>query len=123
MCSHAASSDPNPRGEVRGTSVLGHLAAFARSMGVMGGVGMGGGVISDCCQSRPLPFLYAVLHEIKTTSVAGPQCKQANTGPSMCLVPPEVCEKGKCGMAYLIRTSSGADMHMQVHVIKLNRID
>lgn len=38
------------------------------------------------CQSRPLPFLYAVLHEIKTTSVAGPQCKQANTGLSLCFV-------------------------------------
>lgn len=77
--------------------------------GVVGGGGYGGGI-------RPLPFLYA------SSMRSRPRQSQANTGPSMCLVPPEGCEEGKCGVAFLIGTSGGADVHMQVHIIKLNRI-
>lgn len=68
------------------------------------GWGVRRGVISDLdgpSESRPLLFLFALLHEVKSTSEAGPLGEQANTGPSLSLVPLVVCEKGKLGMGGL----------------------
>lgn len=69
--------------------------------------GWGGrrGVISDLdglSESRPLLFLFALLHEVKSTSEAGPLGEQANTGPSLSLVPLVVCEKGKLGVVVVV---------------------
>lgn len=71
----------------------------------------------------PSPSSILLLHEIKPTSVAGPQCRQAGKHrPKLVFGSPEVCEKGKCGMSYLIRTYIRADMNAQAHAIKHNRI-
>lgn len=69
-------------------------------MGSWAGWGLISALEGPSGQTPPLPLC----SEIKTTLVAGPQSKRANAGPSMCVVPPEVCVKGKCGLAYLIRT-------------------
>lgn len=93
-----------------------------------GGHGRGGveGVICDSdrlSEQTPSPSSILLLHEIKPTSVAGPQCRQAGKHrPELVFGSPEVCEKGKCGMSYLIRTYIRADMNAQAHAIKHNRI-
>lgn len=52
-------------------------------------------------ESRPLPFLHALLHEVKPTSEAGPLGEQANTGLSLCLGPWRYARKENRGESCL----------------------
>lgn len=86
--------------EERGKSGVGPLPGLGSSTGWWVW-----GVISDLdglSEDRPLPFLHALLHEVKPTSEAGPLGEQANTGPSLCLGPWRYLRKKNRGGIILI---------------------